>query len=82
MELGMMELFRSLTSLYNDLNPATLSGAIDVVVVRQPDGTLKCSPFHVRFGKLTLLRAMERTVRICASVVAHAMTVLCRLGSN
>mmetsp|Transcript_40596 Transcript_40596/g.114974 ORF Transcript_40596/g.114974 Transcript_40596/m.114974 type:complete len:710 (-) Transcript_40596:208-2337(-) len=28
-----------------------LAGAIDVLAVRQPDGTLKCSPFYVRFGK-------------------------------
>ncbi|EDQ86943.1 uncharacterized protein MONBRDRAFT_33582 [Monosiga brevicollis MX1] len=59
-----MELFRRLSTLYNDINPATLSGAVDVIVVQQPDGSLKCSPFHVRFGKLTLLRAMERQVRV------------------
>lgn len=47
-----MELLRRLYTLYNDLNPATLSGAIDVIVVRQPDGSLKASPFHVRFGKV------------------------------
>lgn len=57
-----MELLRTLTSLYNDINPATLSGAVDVVVVEQPDGTLRSSPFHVRFGKLTLMRAKERQV--------------------
>jgi phosphatidate phosphatase LPIN len=33
------------------MNPATLSGAIDVIVVEQPDGTLLSTPFHVRFGK-------------------------------
>jgi phosphatidate phosphatase LPIN len=43
-----------------DINPATLSGAIDVVVVERPDGTLHCSPFHVRFGKLHLLRPQEK----------------------
>jgi phosphatidate phosphatase PAH1 len=26
------------------------SGAIDVVAVQQPDGALRCSPFHVHFG--------------------------------
>ena len=40
------------TRLYNDLNPATLTGAIDVIVVEQVDGkTYLSSPFHVRFGK-------------------------------
>lgn len=62
-----MELLRRLYNLYSDLNlnPATLSGAIDVIVVRQPDGSLKASPFHVRFGKLNLLRSKkQRFVRI------------------
>eukprot|EP00053_Salpingoeca_punica_P018847 m.187250 g.187250 ORF g.187250 m.187250 type:complete len:904 (+) comp17518_c1_seq9:244-2955(+) len=50
--------------LYNGINPATLSGAIDVIVIRQPDGSLKCSPFHVRFGKLYVLRPKEKVVHI------------------
>ena len=41
---------------YQELNPANLTGAIDVIVVRQPDGTLKSTPFHVRFGKMGVLR--------------------------
>lgn len=57
-----MELLKVISSLYNDINPATLSGAVDVVVVEQEDGSMQSSPFHVRFGKLTLLRAQERQV--------------------
>lgn len=49
--------------LYKDINQATLSGCIDVVVVRQRDGTYQCSPFHVRFGKLGVLRSKEKVVR-------------------
>ena len=49
---------------YAGINPATLSGAIDVIVVRQPDGTLLSTPFHVRFGKVSVLRTIhERVVR-------------------
>lgn len=48
--------------LYKGINQATLSGCIDVVVVRQPDGTFQCSPFHVRFGKLGVLRSREKVV--------------------
>jgi phosphatidate phosphatase LPIN len=44
------------------LNPATLSGAIDVIVVEQEDGALACSPFHIRFGKFSLLRPSEKKV--------------------
>jgi len=47
---------------YNDINAATLTGAIDVVVVEQPDGTFTCSPFHVRFGKMGVLRSREKVV--------------------
>ncbi|ORX46627.1 hypothetical protein BCR36DRAFT_372091 [Piromyces finnis] len=54
----------TVTEFYKDINPATLSGAIDVVVVEQPDKELKCSPFHVRFGKLKLLRPQEKVVEV------------------
>ncbi|KAM4623229.1 phosphatidate phosphatase LPIN3-like [Discoglossus pictus] len=50
--------------LYNGVNPATLTGSIDVVVVKQPDGSFISSPFHVRFGKLGVLRSAERVVDI------------------
>ncbi|XP_011141713.1 phosphatidate phosphatase LPIN3 isoform X3 [Harpegnathos saltator] len=49
---------------YNEINAATLTGAIDVVVVEQPDGSFACSPFHVRFGKLGVLRSREKVVDI------------------
>lgn len=48
--------------LYKGINQATLSGCIDVIVVRQPDGMFQCSPFHVRFGKLGVLRSREKVV--------------------
>ncbi|KZW04195.1 LNS2-domain-containing protein [Exidia glandulosa HHB12029] len=56
---------------YKDLsaiNPSTLTGAIDVIVVERPspDGgnELACSPFHVRFGKWQVLRPSDRTVTV------------------
>jgi hypothetical protein len=52
---------------YKDINPSTLTGAIDVIVVRRPglDRTMElvCSPFHVRFGKWQVLRPSEKKVR-------------------
>jgi len=41
---------------------ATLSGAIDVIVIEQENGDLACSPFHVRFGKFSLLLPSEKKV--------------------
>ncbi|XP_057328960.1 phosphatidate phosphatase LPIN2 isoform X2 [Microplitis mediator] len=49
---------------YNEINAATLTGAIDVIVVEQDDGSFTCSPFHVRFGKLGVLRSREKVVDI------------------
>ncbi|XP_019365343.1 PREDICTED: phosphatidate phosphatase LPIN3 isoform X3 [Gavialis gangeticus] len=59
--------------LYKGLNPATLTGCIDIIVVRQPDGSFQCSPFHVRFGKLGVLRSKEKVgnipSRLCTSPI-------------
>lgn len=33
-----------------------------MIVVEQEDGSLACSPFHVRFGKFSLLRPHEKKV--------------------
>ncbi|KAI8950568.1 LNS2-domain-containing protein [Xylaria longipes] len=52
----------SVSTAWNSINPATLSGAIDVIVVEQENGDLYCSPFHVRFGKFSLLRPYEKKV--------------------
>ncbi|CAO3616538.1 unnamed protein product [Mucor hiemalis] len=57
-------LFSSLNNFYNEINPATLSGAIDIIVVEQENGNLASSPFHVRFGKLSVLLPQEKKVEI------------------
>lgn len=56
---------RVLDGVHNvfSLNAATLSGAIDIIAVPQEDGSLKSTPFHVRFGKLQLLNSYEKIVR-------------------
>ncbi|KAK2743776.1 hypothetical protein FQN57_004713 [Myotisia sp. PD_48] len=59
----------SVSKTWNSINPATLSGAIDVIVIEQEDGTLACSPFHVRFGKFSLLRPYEKKVEFCVNGV-------------
>ncbi|KAI9356619.1 Lipin/Ned1/Smp2-domain-containing protein [Pilaira anomala] len=70
-------LFTSVHNFYNEINPATLSGAIDIVVVEQQDGELACSPFHVRFGKLSVLMPQEKRVQIKVNgeVVPYVMKV-------
>lgn len=64
--------------LYKGINQATLSGCIDVIVVRQPDGTFQCSPFHVRFGKLGVLRSREKVVHVSLyNVLLHNLNKIC-----
>ena len=60
---------------WNSINPATLSGAIDVIVIEQEDGSLACSPFHVRFGKFSLLRPSDKKVefKVNGDVQPYAM---------
>lgn len=64
--------FGTVKGLYQGLNPATLSGGIDVLVVKQMDGSFRCSPFHVRFGKLGVLRSREKVVSATAGRGASA----------
>lgn len=52
----------SVSIAWNSINPTTLSGAIDVIVVEQEDGSHACSTFHVRFGKFSLLRPPDKKV--------------------
>ncbi|XP_035006034.1 phosphatidate phosphatase LPIN2 isoform X1 [Hippoglossus stenolepis] len=72
--------FVTVKELYRGLNPATLTGGIDVIVVRQPDGSFQCSPFHVRFGKLGVLRSKEKIVDI--EINGDSVDLHMKLGDN
>lgn len=72
--------FVTFKELYRGLNPATLTGGIDVIVVRQPDGSFQCSPFHVRFGKLGVLRSKEKVVDI--EINGEPVSLHMKLGDN
>ncbi|XP_035802295.1 phosphatidate phosphatase LPIN2-like isoform X2 [Amphiprion ocellaris] len=72
--------FVTVKELYRGLNPATLTGGIDVIVVRQPDGSFQCSPFHVRFGKLGVLRSKEKIVDI--EINGESVDLHMKLGDN
>uniref|UniRef100_A0AAX7V8C9 phosphatidate phosphatase n=1 Tax=Astatotilapia calliptera TaxID=8154 RepID=A0AAX7V8C9_ASTCA len=74
------QVFVQVKELYRGLNPATLSGCIDVIVVRQPDGSLQCSPFHVRFGKLGVLRSREKVVDM--EINGEPVDLHMKLGEN
>ncbi|XP_063170688.1 phosphatidate phosphatase LPIN1 [Candoia aspera] len=74
------QVFVTVKELYKGLNPATLSGCIDIIVVRQPNGNLQCSPFHVRFGKMGVLRSKEKVVDI--EINGESVDLHMKLGDN
>eukprot|EP00092_Neocalanus_flemingeri_P020860 GFUD01022598.1.p1 GENE.GFUD01022598.1~~GFUD01022598.1.p1 ORF type:complete len:340 (+),score=103.77 GFUD01022598.1:125-1144(+) len=65
---------------YSEINAATLTGAIDVIVVQQEDETLKSSPFHVRFGKLGVLKTREKIVDL--EVNGEPVLIQMKLGDT
>lgn len=85
---SLARVFSNLQDFYNDINAATLTGAIDVIVVEQKDGEFQCSPFHVRFGKLGVLRSREKVVsrrgrrQVGNSCFIHKMHVYISLGGH
>ncbi|KAL6948801.1 hypothetical protein ACO0QE_001274 [Hanseniaspora vineae] len=54
----------SVTKSWSSINPSTLSGAVDIIVVEQANGDLSCSPFHVRFGKFQILKPSQKKVEV------------------
>ncbi|NXP51984.1 LPIN3 phosphatase, partial [Heliornis fulica] len=72
--------FITMKELYQGLNTTTLMGCIDVVVVRQPDNSFQCSPFHVRFGKLGVLHSREKVVDI--EINGKPVDLHMKLGDN
>ena len=63
-----------------DFNQATLSGCVDSIVIEHDDGTLVASPFHVRFGKLKLLKSAQKEVRILVNGDDTGLTM--KLGKS
>lgn len=49
---------------YNDINPATLTGANDIIIVEDKSGNFRCGPFHVRFGKMGAINPTDKLVEI------------------
>ncbi|XP_055689858.1 phosphatidate phosphatase LPIN2 isoform X1 [Lutzomyia longipalpis] len=77
---SLVKVFSNFKEFYSEINGATLTGAIDVVVVEQPDGTFLSSPFHVRFGKLGVLRSREKIVDI--EVNGEPIDIHMKLGES
>ena len=58
-----------------DFNKATLSGALDIIAVRHDDGTIVCTPFHVRFGKFKVFRSRDRYVSVAVNGIKSELVL-------
>ena len=71
------KLLSNVKGFYNEINSATLTGAIDVVIIKQEDGSYVSSPWHVRFGKMGVLRAREKLVStLLKDILNHLKGIL------
>lgn len=50
--------------LSTQLNEISLSGAIDVIVIQQENGSLASTPFYCKFGKIGVFQTIEKTVEV------------------
>lgn len=74
------KLFSNVKGFYNEINAATLTGAIDAIIIEQENGSYKSSPFHVRFGKLGVLRSREKVVDI--EINGEPVDIQMKLGDS
>uniref|UniRef100_A0A915DRC9 Lipin N-terminal domain-containing protein n=1 Tax=Ditylenchus dipsaci TaxID=166011 RepID=A0A915DRC9_9BILA len=73
-------LYSNVKYFYTSMNPATLSGAIDVIVVEQPDGSYLSTPFHIRFGKYGVFNYDDKYVDI--QINGEEIPLKMKLGEN
>jgi len=59
-----MNFLNGLVSNIKDINTATLTGAVDVILVESPDGIFRSTPFHVRFGKIGVVWSHEKQLDV------------------
>nr|CAH8858141.1 unnamed protein product [Trichobilharzia regenti] len=57
-------LFSSAQQYYKCINVANLTGAVDVIVVKNKNGEYRSTPFYVRFGKMGVLYPQGQLVDI------------------
>mmetsp|Transcript_41865 Transcript_41865/g.132003 ORF Transcript_41865/g.132003 Transcript_41865/m.132003 type:complete len:778 (-) Transcript_41865:51-2384(-) len=78
---GVLGLIKGAYSSLPEINGATLSGAIDILVIEQEDGSLRSSPWHLRIGKYKLLRnPRDRAIKI--TVNDQLVDFVMKLGSG
>lgn len=41
-----------------------MSGSIDILAIRQPDDSIKVSPFYIRFGRMHMFKTNKKLVDV------------------
>lgn len=59
----MSKLWKKFSTIW-DYNSSTLSGCLDVIVVEDENGQLRCTPFHFRVGKLKVFITDLKVVKV------------------
>ena len=58
------KIFTNVSEIYNIVNPLTLSGVNDIIVIKRKDGTYHCSPFQLRFSRLQFINSKSQIVHL------------------
>jgi phosphatidate phosphatase PAH1 len=75
---GFFTYVSSFASAVFDFNAATLSGALDIIAITNLDGSIACTPFHVRFGKWKILRSRDKLVYVYVNGVKTELVMQVR----
>lgn len=61
---NIQELAERAVMYYNEINKANFTDSMDVIVVRQRNGSLRSTPFYLRFGKRDILKPKENIINL------------------
>ena len=50
--------------MFRKVNPSSLSGAMDIIVIEHKDGSLRSSPWHLTFGKFGLFYHSNKIISV------------------
>lgn len=53
---------------------------MDIIVIQYPDGTLKSTPFHVKFGSFKIMRTKEKIVELYVN--GNKTDILMKISSS
>ena len=77
--LNLGGVFSSISDIF-DFNKSFLCGCSDIIVFKFPDGSLKSTPWHIRFGKIKCLKSKGKELAI--DINGRRMPYSMKLGAS